>query len=109
MNTAYDRLDKLVAKKRNKKRFLMFILPLLVLVPLVIFFFQTSDKAITEVKGVVINIHNENWSGPYDEHFYITIKLESGKTEKHEIPRESTVKIGDTVLVSPYTFRRISK
>lgn len=109
VNSGNERLDKLVKTEQRNKCFLVLLLSFIVLVTVSLLIRYAHDEPITEVKGVVIGIDSTNWSGPYDEHFYIIIRTESGETARYEIPRESLVKIGDTVLVSPYTFRQFGK
>ena len=109
MNLANERLDKLVKTEQRNKCFLVLLLSFIVLAAVSLLIRYAHDEPVSEVKGVVIGLDNQNWAYPYDGHFYIIIRLESGETARYEIPRESLVKIGDTVLVSPYTFRQLDK
>ena len=98
MNDANKKLDKLLRQEKHKRfRLYSIIFASFVLISMGVVAYSTGETI--KIKAKVTSIHSLA-SEDIGEHFYITVNLDSGGIIRLEIPREISVRKGDTVILN---------
>jgi len=116
MNEANKKLDDLLKKEGHKKfRMYSIVFALLVISAMGVVAYSTGETVSVNAK--VTALHSQA-SEELGARFYIIVNLESGSVVKLEIPREASVKKGDTVILNErktnlfgfinYSFQRVA-
>jgi len=98
MGEANRKLDAILKQQRNKKVRLYAVFFVAVIILLIGVIAYSTGETI-HIKAKVTGLHSQA-SEELGEHFYIIVNLDSGNVIKLEIPRETSVSGGDTVILN---------
>jgi len=116
MSDAKNKVDELLRKEGHKRfRLYSIIFAFLVVSTVGVVAYSTGETTSVEAK---VTAFYSQASEELGERFYIIVKLESGGIVKLEIPRETLVKNGDSVILNErktnlfkltnYSFQRVA-